>query len=155
MTTDYINPDIDAHLEELRQAGNNLGGMYGRYLAARQTFNQAFTDAAHAELQMAGLCTCDDEPAPAPKPLTPEEVGQRISAAFAQINEGVRNHLAKQAAEANRDGAGEPVQADEADTPTPTTWCGNPDHDDPCNNCEAILIDASHALRQRIPTGEQ
>lgn len=41
-----------------------------------------------------------------------------------------------------------------AANPEPTAWCGDPDHDDPCNNCDAVLADASDALRQRIPGGQ-
>lgn len=36
----------------------------------------------------------------------------------------------------------------------PTRWCGNPDHDDPCDNCETALVDAAEALRERMPDDE-
>lgn len=40
------------------------------------------------------------------------------------------------------------------DQPAPTTWCGNPDHDDPCEDCDPNLIDAAEALRERMPDAE-
>lgn len=42
-----------------------------------------------------------------------------------------------------------------AKAPAPTNWCGDPDHDDPCDRCEAVLVDASDALRQRMPGAQQ
>lgn len=94
---------------------------------------------------------------------------------FKRIRARRRTEEDERAAEANQDGAddeGEPrclLRDDNRNRCTlparhegdcdyfgvmakPTSWCGDPDHDDPCERCDTILADASDALRQRMPT---
>ncbi|HZM83797.1 MAG TPA: hypothetical protein VFC19_49395 [Candidatus Limnocylindrales bacterium] len=50
--------------------------------------------------------------------------------------------------------AEQPAQPATDERPAPTAWCGDPDHDDPCERCDAILIDTAEASRERMPDAD-
>jgi len=154
-----ITPDHDPGIELARQWGDLQGSIDGRRAALSLTQANAYLQAFHHELSAAGLCDCpDDQPEPDGVHVTdltlpddhPLVQGLRkianafrpnrdrhIEEVFDDVNEAIDKQLAEPA----------------TDRPAPTAWCGDLDHDDPCDNCDTTLTDAAEALRQRMPEG--